>query len=252
MTLKAITLTVLFLPLFSFSFVSAKEIIAVGTRFSRVFELDASGQHVGLGVDVLIRLARRNGDTIRFELYPWTRAQLMVEQGRADIIIGPYKNETRAAKMNFFNAPFYQDDMVFYRLTGSKQGWDGDYGSLAGKRIAKVKNWAYGEMFMSQVERLQVQDFTTLRGAVIRLGRGDLDLVASNIRNTEAFLQSMKQRASIEVISPIITLQSGYFAFNKSPSNHKTQKKYEQTFSEMVVSGELAALGVRHGVHTPE
>ena len=249
--LRAIVFISLFCSLSPFSSCRAREIVAVGTHFSRVFELDESGQHVGLGVDILTRLARRNGDTIRFELYPWTRAQLMVEQGRADILIGPYKNVARAAKMNFFNQAFYLDDMVFYRLIGSKQGWNGEYASLMGKRIAKVKNWAYGPMFMSQSVKLQVQDFTTLRGAVIRLGRGDLDLVASNVRNTEAFLQLMEQRAPIEAVSPIITLQRGYFAFSKTSTNKITQTEYEKRFDEMITAGELATLGIINGVRTP-
>ncbi len=213
--------------------------------------MSAEGQAQGLGVDILTRLAKRNGDTIRFELYPWTRAQLMVEQGRADILIGPYKNAQRVKMMSFFEYPFYQDEMVFYRLIGAPTRWNGEYASLVGMRIAKVKSWAYGTSFMSQAKELGVQDFTTLSGALVRLGRGDLDLVASNVRNTQALLKEMVPKIPVEVIRPIIALQQGYFAFNHAPLNAELKMKYDKAFTQMVLQGELKLLGEKNGVMTP-
>jgi len=248
---RVITLVFLLVIFNSALPVKAKELVAVGTQFSRVFELTSEGEYVGLSVDVLTRLAHRNGDTIRFELYPWGRAQLMVELGRADILIGPYKNQKRASRMSFFKRPFYQDEMVFYRQAGSNVSWSGDFASLLGKRIAKVKNWAYGDKFMEQIAFLRVQDFTSLQGAIVRLSRGDLDLVATNVRNTKAILRTMKNRVFVEPIAPIIAIKNGYFSFAKTVSHKDIQLEYEKHFDAMIASGELAELGIKHGVNTP-
>ncbi|MFS9598800.1 creatininase family protein, partial [Klebsiella variicola] len=43
----------------------------------------------GLAVDLLGQLF---GDAVRCEWLPWARAQLMLEQGEADILIGPTFN----------------------------------------------------------------------------------------------------------------------------------------------------------------
>lgn len=250
---KAIVANLFFLLLFFGSIlpVKGKELIAVGTQFSRVFEMTPEGDYVGLSVDILTRLAHRNGDTIVFALYPWSRAQLMVEQGRADILIGPYKTKIRASKMNFFNQPFYQDEMVFYRRVGSNASWNGDFESLSGMYIAKVKGWAYGGEFVAYSTLLQVQDFANLRGAITRLGRGDLDLVATNVRNTRDLLTTMTNSIFVEPIAPIIAINDGYFAFANTISHKEIQIEYEKYFDEMIVHGELAELGAKYGVKTP-
>lgn len=244
-------LFVLFLLLGSCLSVKAKELVALGAQLSHIFEMTPEGAYVGLSVDILTRLAHRNGDTITFELYPWTRAQFMVEKGRADILIGPYKTEMRASKMSFFNQPFYQDKMVFYRRVGSNVSWNGDYESLLGMHIAKVKGWAYGDEFMAHAASLEVQDFGHLRGAIVRLAQGDIDLVASNVRNTTALLKAMTDSTYVEPITPIITINSGYLAFAKIVSNKDIQAEYEKHFNEIVSSGELAELGLKYGVNTP-
>lgn len=66
----------------------AAERLAVSTTFAQIFEQGSDGQWRGLGVDVLCALAARAGDTIRFQLYPWPRAQAMVERAQADILVG--------------------------------------------------------------------------------------------------------------------------------------------------------------------
>ena len=55
----------------------ADERLAVGAEFSRVFEQAPDGQWSGLGVDVVRALALQAGDTVRFKIVPWPRAQAM-------------------------------------------------------------------------------------------------------------------------------------------------------------------------------
>src|SRR6185436_16099856 len=71
---------------------------AVGSQFARIFE-GAEGQAPkGLAVDLLGMLF---GDNVRCEWLPWPRAQLMLEQGEADILVGPYRTPEREARMLF-------------------------------------------------------------------------------------------------------------------------------------------------------
>lgn len=80
-------------------YVQASEVLAVGTEFAYVFEQTPDGKFVGLGADIVRALAKQNGDTVRFEIYPWSRAQWMVENDQAQILIGPYKTPQREANL---------------------------------------------------------------------------------------------------------------------------------------------------------
>lgn len=82
---------------------------AVGAQFARIFE-GAEGQAPrGLAVELLTQLL---GENVRFEWMPWPRAMLMLEQGDADVLIGPYRTPEREARMLFSVRSFYSDAMI--------------------------------------------------------------------------------------------------------------------------------------------
>jgi len=122
----------------------AAQVLAVGTEFANVFERNAVGEYTGLGADILRALAKQNGDDIRFEIYPWARAQWMVENEQAQILIGPYKTAEREGKFAFAKRAFYRDLMALYVRKGSEFSWDGNYASLPGPRLGVINGCVYG------------------------------------------------------------------------------------------------------------
>jgi len=231
--------------------VHAREIVAVGTQFGRVFDQGADGQYVGLSVDLLRLIAQQMGDTVRFEIYPWARAQALVEQGRADILIGPYKTLEREQRFNFSDHAFYQDQMVFYVRDDASIGWHGDYTELKGKHMAAVNGWAYGNMFDHVRDELGVMSANTLQQGLQMLASGRIDLLASNRRNTDFLLANLNFAAKVKPIEPIIDTQNGYFAFPKSSDHDQLRARFNQTLTQLIASGELARLARLHGVQVP-
>lgn len=116
----------LFLFLVLATAAQARELRVAGTHFAHVFELAPNGEYIGLGADLIREISKRTGDTVRFAIYPWVRAQALVEHGKADILVGPYKTPEREARFAFSERAFYQDRMLFYVRTGTDIRWDGD------------------------------------------------------------------------------------------------------------------------------
>lgn len=90
-----------------------RELLVVGTSFPRIYEQEEAGPS-GLGVELLRRALGSRGQGMRFEFYPWLRAQAMVESGQADILMGPYRTPEREQRFLFSPQAFYEDALVFY------------------------------------------------------------------------------------------------------------------------------------------
>jgi polar amino acid transport system substrate-binding protein len=231
---------------------NAHEILAVGTQFGRVFDKNADGQYVGLSVDLLRLAAARMGDTVRFEIYPWARAQALVEQGKADILIGPYKTPEREQRFIFSDLAFYQDQMVFYVRDNALAVWRGDYAELKGKRVAAVNGWAYGGVFDHARSELDVVNIDTLQQGLQMLSAGRIDMLASNRRNTESLLTTgLELSAKVKPVEPIIDTQNGYFAFSKLGKHDQLRSRFNQVLAQMIANGELAKMAHQYGVQIP-
>lgn len=229
----------------------AAELLAVGTEFRNVFERTPSGEFIGLGVDVVRALAQQAGDTVRFEIYPWPRAQAMVELGQAEILIGPYKTPEREARFSFLERAFYQDRMVFFARSGSLREWRGKYDNLDGIHIAAISGWVYGAAFDHARPKLKVSNAPKLENGVLMLVHGRVELLAANRRNIEPVLQSLRLQNAVVELSPIIDVQNGYLAFPRNVQFDALRLRYNQAFNQLVDRGELARLGRKHDVQLP-
>ncbi|HEV7814442.1 MAG TPA: transporter substrate-binding domain-containing protein [Janthinobacterium sp.] len=229
----------------------ARELLVVGTVFGHVFECSAADKCGGLGVDVIRAIARQTGDTVRFKLYPWARAQAMVENGQADILLGAYKTQERERHFAFSERPFYQDTMVFYARAGDTTGWDGNYASLKGRRVAAVGAWVYGKDFDQARADQKIPEAVQLENGILMLSRGRIDLLATNLRNTEALLPVLHLSGAIKPLKPVLDIQNGYLAFPRRQDHDALRGNFDRVFRQMVDTGELARLGRLHQVAIP-
>lgn len=229
----------------------ARELLAVGTGFPGVFERQADGEYAGLASSVLRQALEPLGHRLRFEQYPWARAQRMVERGRADILIGPYKSAAREARFAFSERPFYRDRIVFYRHRGRPLRWAGDYRRLAGRRVGVVRAWAYGQRFENAREQLELITVEGVENGLKMLSAGRLDLLASNQRNTLPLLGELGLHDEIVQLVPPIDLQDGYFAFPRRASHRALREDFDRSFQRMVERGQLARLAAEWRVEAP-
>jgi polar amino acid transport system substrate-binding protein len=230
---------------------SARELRVAGTHFARVFEQSPSGEFTGIGPDLLREICRRTGDTVQFAIYPWVRAQALVEQGQADILVGPYKTPERELRFAFSERAFYQDRMLFYVRADASLQWDGNYGQLHGRRVGIVRGWVYGSAFNQASNTMQIESVPTLESGLLMLVHDRIEMLATNHRNTESILPRMELLGKVRPILPVIDVQNGYFAFPKTREYDTLRGRFNEIFNSMVTSGELARLARKHDVHVP-
>lgn len=229
----------------------ARELLVVGAHFERVFEVSRDGAFMGIGPEIVRAVAQRMGYKVRFAIYPWARAQAMVVQGAADILVGPYKSPERLATMVFSERAFYQDDMVFYARAGAGRAWGGDYAALKETRMVIMNGWAYGDEFERARPRLNISVTNGVENGLKMLASQHVDLFASNRRNTEPVMARLNLGASVVPLPKVIEIQRGYFAFPKRPESDKLRAQFDQVFNALVDSGELKRLGRQMDVGVP-
>jgi len=229
----------------------AGQILAVGTEFAHVFECNSDGGCNGLAVDILRALAKQNGDTISFQIYPWTRAQSMVENSQAQILIGPYKTAEREIKFSFAQKPFYQDVMAFYvRQEAKSAAWDGNYASFGEGKVAVINGWVYGPKFEPMRTSMKPTLANSLENGLNMLVAKRIDYLATNLRNSDALVAKMGLARKVTILQPYIDKQEGYFAYCKT-SCDLLRTKYDELFEQLRTSNALQEMAQRHEVRLP-
>lgn len=227
----------------------AAPLLAVGSQFARIFE-GAEGQAPrGLAVDLLGQLF---GDGVRCEWVPWSRAQLMLEQGEADILIGPYRTPEREARMLFSVRAFYSDAMIWYARRGEETRWTGEFAALAQTPVAAVRGWAYGSRFermktaMNQLTWVQNVD-----AGLQMLTKRRVELFAANDRNCLPVLQRLHLADAVGRCSPPLDVLHGHMAFARSAAGESLSRRYDQAVEQWLRTAHAADLYRRWGVDRP-
>jgi polar amino acid transport system substrate-binding protein len=230
---------------------AARELLVIGAHFERVYERGQEGEMIGLGPEIVRLIAERLGHKARFELYPWARAQVLLSQGKADILVGPYKNIERQQIMAFSRLPFYQDQMVFYARAGAAIDWTGDFTAITQQRIVILNGWVYGPNFDRARPQLRISVANSVESGLQMVAHQHVQLFASNRRNTEPVLGRIGLAGQVVMLPKAIDVQEGYFAFARKPSGDALRQEFDAEFQKMVDAGELKKLGQRHEVMVP-
>lgn len=231
----------------------AQEVLAVGTSFPRLFMPVAGHPPEGLAADLLQAVARQRGWQLRLEHYPWPRAQVMVEHGLAQILIGPYRTPEREQRFVFAPSAFYEDRLVFYGGPGPRPHWQGDFRALAGLEIAQVAGWAYGEAFEQARPLLRLTTVRDVETGLRMLRTGRVALLATNERNTQPVLAGLGlQQLLGPVEGPAIGQLRGHFACSRQAPGPALCEALEQTLQQLRRSGEWPRLNQKWGVGLPE
>lgn len=239
-------------PLSSFARqVAARELLVVGTRFEGIYERRDNGDFAGMGVELLRLYAGRHGYHLRFELYPWRRAQELINSGAADVLIGPYKSVERQRTMRFSAQPFFRDQVAFYVRADRMPIWEGDYDMLKGRRIVTLNGWTYGPAFTRAQAQLNISVANSVESGLKMLAIGHVEMFATNRRDTDPVVTALGLQDTVMALAPMIDVQDAYFAYPLAPRQRDLPAQMDQLLADMRKSGELQRLARRFGVTVP-
>ncbi|GAB3262381.1 substrate-binding periplasmic protein [Chitinimonas naiadis] len=230
---------------------ASNELLCVGAEFPYILEQGRVGPH-GLAVDLLTELEPQLGFRCRFEIYPWKRAQTLVVQGKADILIGPYRTRERMAQMRFVGLPFYMDAMLAYaRREELPAGWQGDLRALQGLTVGVVRGWTLGQRYEQSKRVLTLDEADTLEQSFRKLLAGRIQVVVSNERNARVVIEQLGVGASLAPLQPAIQQTGGYIAVAPSRIDKALAERIDMVLQESVRSGRVQQLSQRYGLSFP-
>lgn len=230
---------------------AARELLVVGTRFESIYEQRGDGEFAGMGADLLRLFAKRYGYQLRFDIYPWRRAQELVNTGKADVLVGPYKSAERQRTMRFSGQAFFQDQVAFYVRADRMPIWEGDYGMLKGRRIVTLNGWSYGPTFAEAQPGLTISVANSVESGLKMLVIGHVEMFATNRRDTDPVIAALGLQDKLLALAPLIDVQNAYFAYPLTPRHREMPAQMDKLLLEMKRNGELQKLARRYGVTLP-
>jgi len=175
----------------------------------------------------------------------------MVENGQAQILIGPYKTPERETRFSFAQKPFYQDVMAFYiRRELPVLSWDGNYLSLTSNRVAVINGWVYGPKFEAARAALKPELANSLENGLNMLVAKRIDYLATNLRNSEALLNKMGLSGKVLILQPFIDRQDGFMAYCKGTCD-ALRTRYDELFDQLRASNSLQDMARKYDVRLP-
>ncbi|WP_162901689.1 transporter substrate-binding domain-containing protein [Breoghania sp. L-A4] len=130
--------------------------------------------YAGAYIDTIFEIQRRTGIPLEFRHVPFARALAMMENGAADIMLGPNWSVERAAYMVYLDASFPAETKVFFAPDGGSDVES--YQDLKSLRVGVLRAARYFEPFDSD-DTIQKITFDTYRSAFVAARQGRVDVV---------------------------------------------------------------------------
>ena len=224
------------------------EILFVGTSFPVILQQNNDEQIYGLAPDIISRIMTSLNIPYKIIIVPWKRAQTMMENGQADVIIGPYKTAEREALFDFSTYPFYMDKMVLYTHSTNPINWTGDLSKLQGKNLGVPLGWTGGENYESLRHLIHIYDVPGLQNGLQMVVKRRIEFVLANLRNAEFIIRQEGIADDLQLLLPEIQSTNGYFGFSKTTPIHSFRLQFSQELAKLFELGEIARMNHKYGL----
>lgn len=206
------------------------------------------GRHPGGAYTEIVReLARRTGTELEIFQCPIKRCLKMIEEGKADVIIGIQASPEREAYIHFLHTPYrkFSSDKVFYVPKG-KAATIHSYDDLKKLRIGVKNGTQYFDRFDEDAQ-LTKDGAKDAESSFKKLLRGRVDTVVMAEDQGESFLYTLQLQGQLdkaEYREPDRTPRS--VGFSRKSAFAAQLPQFEAAMAAMVKDGTVRALFKRH------
>lgn len=169
---------------------AAAPLRVVGSSDPPYRSFQAEGEGGGLYYELLTEAARRLGWGLRFSEVPSARAFLMMEQGEADLMMGPLRVIERERFLHYSRVELPAEDKCFYTRPGARPV--NGLQDLQGRMLAVHRGKRYGAEFDHAATGLARTEVNDYRAALEMLARARVEAVVIPERQARALLAELK------------------------------------------------------------
>lgn len=187
----------------------------------------ATGQLIGLDIDLLNELERRTGLTFQLQSMPWARGLEGLRQGRVDLMTGLALTPERAEFVDYLQPAYHACAPRFYGRP-ELQGRVTTYAGLQGLRIGYVLQSAYFQPFDGD-QQLNKQGVNSEAQLLEMLQIGRIDLLVGTDCQVDYDRRDPRLATRMQKMSYVPPSHTPlYIGFSRS-SPHQEQREALQT-----------------------
>ncbi|MGH8379564.1 substrate-binding periplasmic protein [Pseudomonas sp.] len=201
----------------------------------------------GLATVIVTTALQRAGFASEFEQVPWARAMLGVEEGRYDVLINAWFNESRT-RIGQFSTSYLTNRIRLLKRKGDALRFN-TLSDLYPYSIAIVRDYTYSPAFDAdqQLQKVPVRSFS---GAVRMLAAGRVGLTLDDEYVARYFLQreSRSVRDAVELIDKPLSENSLHILVSlKNPRHRQIVAGFDRAIAEMKADGSYERLLKHYG-----
>jgi len=174
----------------------------------------------------------------------WQQVQDKCKSGEIDMLVSAYKNDERAAYMEY-SIPYLPQPTVIVVLKGTEFPF-GRWESLIGKRGVSNIGESYGQQFDTFIkEKLSVQ-FIAFERAVELLTRGEADYLIVDLYTALIYSRLLRGENAITILDPPATTQTFHITIGKKSPMAVQMPAINKKLYRLVKDGTVEKLFYTH------
>ncbi len=174
----------------------------------------------------------------------WQQVQDKCKSGEVDMIVAAYKNDARAAYMDY-SLPYLPQPTVIIVQKGKEFPF-GRWESLIGKKGVSNIGESYGQEFDTFTkEKLDVQ-FIAFERALQLLNRGEADYLIVDLYTALIYARLLQGEDAITILEPPITTQSFHITIGKNSPMAVQMPAINKKLYRLVKDGTVEKLFYEH------
>lgn len=250
---RSIFLLVLFvLPAWLVPSVEAKELkVGLGELDYPPFYFMDDETLKGAAVEIAQQISGKLGHQLIYKRYPFARLQLLLQQGKIDLMILYFKTPAREKDAVYTELPHIYESSYLFTAKGAGLSFTGNLEDLSAYKFGNVRGYSHGKDYdgAEYLDKQPVGDEQTLLRMLIG-GRFDIA-----VGNKPAILMQAKQTGLEDAITFMVpTVDNGpnYFAFSKARSDaQELAREFSIAIREFIDTDTYREILKKYGFDVP-